>query len=67
MATAREELLGGATIKVTVDDRERLLALVDMAVKHGFMREDPRRRWSKKEEREAARFAVEYMIRRETR
>jgi len=42
--------------------RDKLMKLENEAVKNGFMREDPRKRWTMREVKEAARWEVMRMV-----
>lgn len=46
-------------IETTVGDIDLLW---HQAVKHGFTREEPRKRWSEREKREAAKYEVQHYI-----
>ncbi len=52
------------TVRVTLEVTVRQLdKLTQVASQHGWMREEPRKRWTVSEQKEAARYAVEALVR----
>lgn len=51
-------------VQVVIEVTEaEAVRLADEAYRHGWMREEPRKRWSERELKEALRFAVPHIVR----
>ena len=52
---------GGMKLQIEISD-EQAQRLVDYAISCGFLREEPRKAWNRKEYKEAIRYAMEKMV-----
>ncbi len=50
------------TVRLMLELEEPLEELVGLAIKHGFMREEPKRAWTDAERKEAVRYYIKRLI-----